>query len=80
MHSAGETPALPAGSRMERIIELSEGPARLNVRNSLLVIARGEEPEVTVPLAEVAVLVLGNLGRPRFDGHLDSVDGITESR
>ena len=45
---------------MERIIELSEGPARLNVRNSLLVIARGEEPEITVPLNEVAVLVLGN--------------------
>ncbi len=43
---------------MERIVGLAEEPARLNVRNSLLVIARSGAPETTIPLAEVAVLVL----------------------
>jgi len=44
----------------ERIIDLAEEPARLSVRTSCLVIACGEEGEVTVPLGEVAVLVLAN--------------------
>jgi len=42
----------------ERVIDLAEGPARLNVRNSCLVIARRGEPETTIPLGEVAVLLL----------------------
>jgi len=44
----------------ERIIELAEEPARLSVRNACLVIARGDEPETTAPLGEVAVLLLAN--------------------
>lgn len=44
----------------ERIIDLAEEPVRLSVRNSCLVIAREDEPETTVPLGEVAVLVLTN--------------------
>jgi CRISPR-associated protein Cas1 len=45
---------------IERIVELAEEPARLSVRNSLLVIARGEGVETTIPLGEVAVLVLAH--------------------
>ncbi len=45
---------------MERIIDLAETPARLSVFNSLLEIARVNEPETTVPLGEVAVLVLAH--------------------
>lgn len=45
---------------MERVIDLSEEPARLSVRNSLLIVARGEEPEVSVPLSEVAALCLSH--------------------
>jgi CRISPR-associated protein Cas1 len=41
-------------------VDLAEAPARLSVRNSLLVIARGEGVETTIPLGEVAVLVLAN--------------------
>jgi len=44
----------------ERIIDLAEEPARLTVRNQCLVIARGEESEITVPLAETAALVVSN--------------------
>jgi CRISP-associated protein Cas1 len=45
---------------LERVIDLADDPARLSVRTSLLVIERGGEPEVTVPLEEVAVLMLAN--------------------
>jgi CRISPR-associated protein Cas1 len=44
---------------IERIIDLAEEPARLSVRNGLLVIAR-ESGEVTIPLAEIAVLVVSH--------------------
>ncbi len=44
----------------ERIIDLAEEPALLSVRNSLLVIERGGEPEITAPLEEVAVLCLSH--------------------
>ncbi len=45
---------------IETIIDLAEEPAHLSVRNSLLVIARGGEGEITRPLDEVAVLCLTN--------------------
>jgi CRISPR-associated protein Cas1 len=45
---------------VERIVDLAEEPARLSVRNSLLVIERGAEAELTMPLAEVAALVLSH--------------------
>jgi CRISPR-associated protein Cas1 len=44
----------------ERIIDLSEEPAWLNVDTSRLVISRDEQPKVSIPLAEVAVLVVAH--------------------
>jgi CRISPR-associated protein Cas1 len=45
----------------DRVIDISEGPARLRVRDECLVLERGEgedKTETRVPLKEVAVLVL----------------------
>jgi CRISPR-associated protein Cas1 len=42
------------------MIELSDGPASLSVRLDQLVIAREEQPEVTVPLADIACLVVAH--------------------
>lgn len=44
----------------DRIIDLSEEPARLSVRNSLLVIGRNSDGEVTLPLADLAVLIVSH--------------------
>jgi CRISPR-associated protein Cas1 len=44
----------------ERIIDLAEEPARLNVSNSCLFIRSSERPEYSVPLAEVAALVVSH--------------------
>jgi len=44
---------------IDHIIALDEEPARLSVRNHLLVIKR-TEGETTIPLAEIAVLVVSN--------------------
>ncbi len=42
----------------ERILDLSEHPAKLWVRNGLLVIRRElEQPEITMPLSEIAVVI-----------------------
>ncbi|MBI3129499.1 MAG: type II CRISPR-associated endonuclease Cas1 [Candidatus Tectomicrobia bacterium] len=46
---------------IERVIDISEAPARLSVRNSLLVIQL-ESGENAIPLAEVAALVVSNPG------------------
>ncbi len=43
----------------ERILDLSEGPARLSVNLGRLVIKRGEET-VTMPISELAVLVVSH--------------------
>lgn len=48
---------MPAG---ERVIDLSTGAARLSVRNAQLVIRPEDGPEASVPLAEIAVLILTN--------------------
>lgn len=42
----------------DRILELADGPARLHVRLSQLVIERDGLPEVTTPLNELAALVI----------------------
>ena len=42
----------------ERIVELAEGPVRLHVRNGQLIVSREGQPEVSTPLAEIAVLLL----------------------
>lgn len=44
----------------DRILDLSNEPARLSVRNGLLLIERKGQPEITVPFEEVAVLVGGH--------------------
>jgi CRISPR-associated protein Cas1 len=44
----------------DRILDFSMAPARLSFSNGLLVIARHEQPEVTVPVAEIASVVLGH--------------------
>ncbi len=41
----------------DRVIDLSDWPAYLNVRNGLLVLRLEKEPEITVPLGDVAVLI-----------------------
>jgi CRISPR-associated protein Cas1 len=43
----------------ERIIDISDEPARLSVRLKQLVIERGDEP-ITVPLEELAVIVVSH--------------------
>lgn len=45
---------------LPRILDISDSPARLSVRNRLLVVARGDEPPVTIPLAELAVVVVAH--------------------
>lgn len=44
----------------DRILDLSEEPARLSVRNAQLVIQRGEADEVTVPLTDIAAVVVAH--------------------
>jgi len=45
---------------IERIIDLSEEPARLRVRNKLLVIERDSTGETTIPLVDIAALVVSH--------------------
>jgi len=45
---------------IDRIIDLSEKPGRLSVRLDQLVIERGDEETLTVPLDEVAVVVVSH--------------------
>lgn len=45
---------------IERIIDISDEPARLRVRGGLLVIEHPDADEATVPLAEIAALVVSN--------------------
>ncbi|MFH1730153.1 MAG: CRISPR-associated endonuclease Cas1, partial [Planctomycetota bacterium] len=47
---------------IERIIDISDGPAHLHVRNGLLVIERDGEEPATVPLPEIAALVVAHPG------------------
>ncbi|HUT12210.1 MAG TPA: hypothetical protein VMY42_17055 [Thermoguttaceae bacterium] len=39
----------------DRILDFSENPARLNVRLRQLVVQRREMPDVSMPLAELAI-------------------------
>ena len=43
-----------------RILDISDAPARLKVRRSLLVIERNENDTVTVPFADIAVVVVSH--------------------
>jgi CRISPR-associated protein Cas1 len=44
----------------DRLLDLSEEPARLSVRNAQLVIERGEGAAVSVPLADLAALIVAH--------------------
>lgn len=44
----------------ERIIEIARDGARLSLRDAQLVIARRDQPEATVPINDLAVLVVAN--------------------
>jgi len=44
----------------DRILDFSENPARLNVRLRQLVVKRHEMPEVSMPLAELAVVIVSH--------------------
>ncbi len=60
----------------DRIIDLSGGPAQLHARNGLLVIERDGEPDVTVPLTEVAALVVAH---PRVTFTQSTVSGLADA-
>lgn len=47
-------------SACDRIIDISSDPARLHVKNDQLMIERENQPTATVPLAEIASLVVSN--------------------
>jgi CRISPR-associated protein Cas1 len=44
----------------DRILDFSDEPARLSVRNFLLVIKREEKEDMTIPVAELAVIVISH--------------------
>jgi CRISP-associated protein Cas1 len=45
---------------INRILDFSEAPARLRVRYAQLIVQRQEQPEVSVPLADLAVIVVAH--------------------
>jgi CRISP-associated protein Cas1 len=61
---------------MERILDISDFPARLSVRYSQLVIQPEQGQEVTTPLSEVAVLVLS---QPQVSLTQAVVSGLAEN-
>lgn len=61
---------------MERILDISDSPARLSVRYSQLVIQPEQGQEVTTPLSEVAVLVLS---QPQVSVTQAVVSGLAEN-
>lgn len=58
----------------DRIIDLSETPARLSARNGLLAIEPKDREPVTMPLAEVGVLILAH---PQISCTLGALAGLT---
>jgi CRISP-associated protein Cas1 len=44
----------------DRVLDISERPAKLRVNNSLLVVQFDGEPELTVPLADLGVVIAGH--------------------
>ena len=60
----------------DRIIDISIDPARLHVRHEQLVIEVAEKPEATVPLTEIAALVVSN---PRVSYSHTSLSGLMKA-
>lgn len=71
--------AFIGGTVQNRIIELSENPTQLRIRNSLLEIHRDSELQASIPIKEVAVLIAAH---PRVTftqsvlGELSSAGGV----
>lgn len=61
----------------ERILDFSDEPARLAARNGLLVVSRQDKPDVTVPLAEIAVVVASH---PQVSLSLAVLAGLAENK
>lgn len=61
---------------MDRILDISERPARLSVRNAQLVIEPDGAPEVTTPLCEIAAIVLS---QPHVSVTQAVVSGLAEN-
>ncbi|GIK53085.1 MAG: CRISPR-associated endonuclease Cas1 [Planctomycetota bacterium] len=61
----------------ERILDFSDEPARLSARNGLLVVSRTDKPDVTVPLAEIAVVVASH---PQVSLSLAVLAGLAENK
>jgi CRISPR-associated protein Cas1 len=45
---------------INRIVDFSEGPARLRVRYGQLLVQRPEDPDASIPIAEIAVVVVSH--------------------
>jgi CRISP-associated protein Cas1 len=60
----------------DRVLDISEQPARLNVNNSLLVVQMEGRDQVTVPLAEIAVLITSH---PQISFTHAVVSGLAEA-
>jgi CRISPR-associated protein Cas1 len=60
----------------DRVLDISEQPARLSVENSLLVLQMEGRDAVTVPLAEIAVLIASH---PRISLTHAVVSGLAEA-
>lgn len=61
----------------DRILDFSDEPARLSARNGLLVVSREGKAEVTVPLAEIAVVVASH---PQVSLSLAVLAGLAENK
>jgi CRISPR-associated protein Cas1 len=60
----------------DRVLDISEQPARLNVNNSLLVLQMEGRDTVTIPLAEIAVLIASH---PQISFTHAVVSGLAEA-
>src|SRR5438105_4046901 len=58
---------------LNRILDLAESPARLSVQNENLVIQRENQNETTMPLGDVAALVLSH---PQISASLATFAGL----
>ena len=56
-------------SGIEHILDFSSSAAMLRSRNALLVVERADAPEQTVPLAEIAAVVLAHPAMVCTRGH-----------
>lgn len=61
---------MPGG---ERVLDFSRSPAQLSMRHDQLLIRREDEPEVSVPLSEIGVLIIAHRGVTVSHGVLEAL-------